>query len=172
MKDTLKAQLKHCRLSGIYDNYDRILQESEEQQWNHEQFFTALLDEEIIKRENSRYQRLIRQAGLPTLKTIAQFDFSKAPFLDKKEILQLHDCNFILPNTNIIFLGAPGTGKSHLATSIANEACKRGKTVAFYTAASLGNRLVEMQEERQLVKFLGKLKKKNKREKAKRVFWQ
>jgi len=61
--------------------------------------------------------------------------------------------------TNLLFLGAPGTGKSHIATSLGVEACRRGKSVAFYTAANLGNLLVEMQDEQQLSKFMSKLKK-------------
>lgn len=69
------------------------------------------------------------------------------------------DSQFIEDRTNLLFLGAPGTGKSHIATSLGVEACKQGKSVAFYTAANLGNLLVEIQDENQLSKFMNKLKK-------------
>ncbi len=159
MNTLLQQQCKQCKLSGIYEHYDRIAQESTKQQWSQEQFLQALLEEELLNRANNRYRRLLKRAGFPTVKTVAQFDFSKAPYLDKQDILELHQCHFMEHHTNLLFVGAPGTGKSHLSLSIANEACRKGKTVAFYTAASLGNQLVEMQEEKQLNKFLQKLMK-------------
>ena len=64
--------------------------------------------------------------------------------------MDLFDGQFIEDRTNLLLLGAPGTGKSHIATSLGVEACQQGKSVAFYTAANLGNLLVEMQDENQL----------------------
>jgi DNA replication protein DnaC len=103
--------------------------------------------------------KLVLTAKFPTLKTIDQFDFPQAPYLSKKEVMALFDGQFIDDRTNLLFLGAPGTGKSHIATSLGVEACQQGKSVAFYTAANLGNMLVEMQDENQLSKFMSKLKK-------------
>lgn len=159
MKDKLKEQLKFCRLSGIVEHYDDILKESHENNWTNEQFFDTLIEYEVLVRENNRFQRLLRQAKFPNLKTIDQFDFSKAPYLSKTQILNFFSCQFIENNTNLLFLGAPGTGKSHISVSIGVEACKQGKSVGFFTAANLGNQLVEMQEEQQLNKFLKKLSK-------------
>ncbi|HZK28013.1 MAG TPA: IS21-like element helper ATPase IstB [Thermoclostridium sp.] len=159
MTDELKAKLKLCRLSGVSEHYEHIINEAKEKDWTYDFFLEALLDQEIIVRENSRFQRLIKQAKFPTLKTIEQFDFSKAPYLSKKEITDLLDNQYIEDKTNLLFLGAPGTGKSHIATSLGIEACRSGKSVAFYTAANLGNILIEMQDEYQLGKFLDKLKK-------------
>ena len=73
--------------------------------------------------------------------------------------MDLLTLDFIDDNQNIIFIGDQGTGKTHLVTSIGVEACKQGKSVLFYTAASLGNKLVEMQEELTLNKFIDRLKK-------------
>ncbi len=159
MTDILRTKLKLCRLSGIGEHYDRIVSEANERSWSYDSFLEALLDQEIATRENSRFQRLIKQAKFPTLKTIEQFDFFQAPYLSKKEIMDLLDGQFIEDRTNVLFLGAPGTGKSHIATSLGIEACRQGKSVAFYTAANLGNLLVEMQDEHQLSKFMNKLKK-------------
>ena len=159
MKETLKDKLKFCRLSGIIENYDNIFKEAQENNWSNEAFFENLIEYEVIVRENNRFQRLLRQAKFPNLKTIDQFEFSAAPYLSKTEILNLFDCQFIEDNTNLLFLGAPGTGKSHISVSIGVEACKQGKSVGFFTAANLGNQLVEMQEEQLLNKFLKKLNK-------------
>ena len=159
MIDSLKTKLKLCRLSGINEHYDRIVSEANERGWTYDSFLEALLDQEIATREDNRFQRLLKQAKFPTLKTIEQFDFSQAPYLSKKEVIDLLGGQFIEERTNLLFLGAPGTGKSHIATSLGVEACRRGKSVAFYTAANLGNLLVEMQDEQQLGKFMSKLKK-------------
>ena len=159
MNEQLKQKLKFCRLSGIVECYDNVLKEAQDQKWDVEQFFNNLIDYEVITRENNRFNRLLKRAKFPTLKTIDQFNFSDAPFLSKKEIMKLFDCQFIDDKSNILFLGAPGTGKSHLMVSIALEACRKGKSVGFFTAAGLGNQLIEMQEEQQLVKFLKRINK-------------
>lgn len=159
MTENLRAKLKLCRLSGITEHYDRIVNEANEIGWTYDSFLEALLDQEIVARENSRFNRLLKQAKFPTLKTIEQFDFREAPYLSKKEIMDLFDGRYIDNRTNLLFLGSPGTGKSHIASSLGVEACRLGKSVAFYTAANLGNLLIEMQDEHQLGKFMNKLKK-------------
>lgn len=159
MKDELYNKLKYCKLSGIIDSLDRIHEEVILNELSHLEFIDKLLDEEVITRENSRYNRLLKAASFPTIKTIDTFNFSKAPFLNKKEIMDLLNLEFINENQNIIFIGDQGTGKSHIMTSIGIEACKQGKSVLFFTAASLGNKLIEMQDQLILSKFIEKLKK-------------
>lgn len=143
----------------MVDSIDRIYKEALDNDLSHLDFFEMLLDEEVISRENRRFERLLKRAAFPTTKTIDTFNFSQAPFLNKKEIMDLLTLDFIDDNQNIIFVGDQGTGKTHLVTSIGVEACKQGKSVLFFTAASLGNKLIEMQEELALNKFIDKLKK-------------
>jgi DNA replication protein DnaC len=159
MKDEIREQLKYCKLSGIKEYYDQILKEAQEKNWDHETFFENLIQCEVITRGNNRFQRLINKANFPNIKTIDQFDFSQAPYLSKKEISKLSECEFIEEKTNLLFLGSPGAGKTHISIGLGVEACKKGKTVSFFTAANLGNILVEMQQEQQLTKFLKKLSK-------------
>lgn len=161
MKEELFDKLKYCKLSGMTDVFDRIYQETLDKDLSNIDFFEMLLDEEVISRENSRYSRLLKKASFPTIKTIDAFNFSKAPFLNKREIMDLFTLDFLNENKNVIFIGDQGTGKSHLVTSIGVEACKQGKSVLFYTAASLGNTLVEMQEKLCLNNFIERLKKVN-----------
>ena len=73
--------------------------------------------------------------------------------------MDLLNLDFLSDNQNIVFIGNQGTGKSHIITSIGVEACKQGKSVLFFTAASLGNKLIEMQDHLYLNKFVEKLKK-------------
>lgn len=159
LKEELFEKLKYCKLSGMIDSIDRIYKEVLDNNLNHLQFFEMLLDEEVISRENRRYERLLKNASFSTIKTIDTFEFAQAPYLNKKEIMDLLTLDFIDENKNIIFVGDQGTGKTHLVTSIGIEACKQGKSVLFFTAASLGNKLIEMQEELILNKFIDKLKK-------------
>ncbi|MBS4536987.1 ATP-binding protein [Clostridium sp. D2Q-11] len=77
--------------------------------------------------------------------------------LKKNRSFDLFKLDFTDINQNLIFIGAPGTGKTHLSISLGIEACKRGKSVQFYTAATLGNLLVELEDKLELGKFLKKL---------------
>lgn len=159
MREELFNKLKYCKLSGIIDSFDGIYNEVLDKEISHLEFLEMLLDEEVINRENNRYNRLLKTACFPTIKTIDSFDFSKAPFINKKEIMDLLNLDFLSDNQNIVFIGNQGTGKSHIITSIGVEACKQGKSVLFFTAASLGNKLIEIQDRLYLNKFVEKLKK-------------
>lgn len=159
LREELFNKLKYCKLSGIIDSFDGIYNEVLDKEVGHLEFLEMLLDEEVIHRENNRYNRLLKTACFPTIKTIDSFDFSKAPFINKKEIMDLLNLDFLSDNQNIVFIGNQGTGKSHIITSIGVEACKQGKSVLFFTAASLGNKLIEMQDHLYLNKFVEKLKK-------------
>lgn len=105
-------------------NFERLEKEAIDNGYTPLEFFEALLDEEMVTRENNRFNRLLKGAKFPIIKTIDQFDFSKAPFLKKTEILEIFNLEFIKDNQNLIFIGAPGTGKSHLSISLGIEACK------------------------------------------------
>ena len=159
MNDLLQEKLTLCKLAGISKCYDKILKQASEQSWSYEQFFDILLDEELISRENNRFSRLCKKANFPVVKTMDEFSFLEAPFIPKDKILKLVDCSFIKEHTNLILIGGSGVGKTHLSTALGVEACKRGFSVAFFTAASLGNKLVEMQEGLSLSRFIEKLKK-------------
>ena len=159
LREELFNKLKYCKLSGIIDSFDGIYNEVLDKEIGHLEFLEMLLDEEVIHRENNRYNRLLKTACFPTIKTIDSFDFSKAPFINKKEIMDLLNLDFLSDNQNIVFIGNQGTGKSHIITSIGVEACKQGKSVLFFTAASLGNKLIEMKEQVSLGKFIERLKK-------------
>jgi DNA replication protein DnaC len=88
-----------------------------------------LLAEELSLRENRRVKAALRMARLPILKTLAGFDFSFQPSLDRNRIMALAGLDFINRAEVIHLLGPPGTGKSHLATALAVEAVRAGKSV-------------------------------------------
>ena len=96
-----------------------------------------LLSEELTLRENSRIKTALRMGRLATIKTLAGFDFSFQPSLDRDRILTLAQLGFVDRHEAVHFLGPPGTGKSHLATALGVEAVKAGKSVYFTTLADL-----------------------------------
>ena len=162
-QDLLMTQLiayaKQCKLAGLYKELPVIAEEARKNSWSYEEFLWHLFDVEILHRKNSRYKKLLRQARLPQIKTLDQFRFQRAPFLSRVEIQSIHELDFISEAKNILFLGGQGLGKTHLLLSLAHESCLQGYTTLFITAAQLGNQLVESQSEKQLQKFLAKLRK-------------
>lgn len=159
MDKSLADKLTLCKLAGIQKSFDRILEESKNKGLGLDGFFIKLMDEEVLSRENNRFDRLYKKANFPLLKTIDTFNFTQAPFLRKSDIMPLFSCEFIPQHKNLIFIGNSGAGKTHIAVSLGVEACRQGNTVAFYTAASLGNKLVELQDEYQLSRYIEKLRK-------------
>ena len=85
----------------------------------------------------------MKTAGLPVAKTIEEYDFSFHPQLDQKEVMELFDLSFISDQENVIFLGPPGVGKTHLAISLAIKACHHGFKVYFTTMNTLIRKLKE-----------------------------
>ena len=102
-------------------------------------------------------QSRIKQARFPVSKDLDTFDFSAIPGLSKQKVLELTRCGWIEQHRNCCLLGNSGTGKTHLAISLGLAACRQGKRVRFYTAATLVNLLETAQIQHQLDRFLKQL---------------
>lgn len=127
----LKSRLKSFKLSGIYATVDERLSFAKDKALSYQEFLELLLeDEENSRRENS-YKKRYSRAKLPYLKRIEDFDFSFQPSIDRRVINDFATCQFIGMKKNIIFLGEPGVGKSHLSIAIAIKALLRGHRVLF-----------------------------------------
>ncbi len=116
-----------------------------------------LLVEELTVRENRRIKTALLLARLTTIKTLAGFDFTFQPSLDRNRILALAELTFIDRAEVVHLLGPPGTGKSHLATALAVEAVKAGRSVAFSTLADLIASLAKAEREgtsRERIRYL------------------
>jgi DNA replication protein DnaC len=151
----LKDYCKRLKLPTIVTIYQRVAKEAEEKNLSYEDYLLALLEEEVIVREENSLKRRIKMARFPYLKTLDSFDFSCCR-IDKQKIIQLAGCEYIERKENIIFLGEPGLGKTHLAIALGIEACKKGFKVMFFTAAGLIN---EMNEAKEKLSFLSLEKK-------------
>lgn len=104
-------------------------------------FLDQLLSEEIHALEDRRLKRILRLAGLPFAKTIDEYDFSFQPQLDKRSVMNLFDLDFVRNNENVILLGPPGVGKSHLAVSLAIKAAQLGVSICWISMPTLIKRL-------------------------------
>ena len=95
-------------------------------------------------------ERRMKAAKFPTIKSLETFDFTARPSVNKMLVAELARCEFIDKRENVLLVGNPGTGKSHLATALAAEACAKGYKVRFFRATELVTTLIEARDERTL----------------------
>lgn len=126
-------KLRDFKLSGIVRTLPVRLEEAVSRNLSHSEFLDLLLEDEVNQRTENRRKRLYGSARLPFEKGIEDFDFTFQPSVKKAEILELLTCNFIGKRENIIFIGQPGTGKTHLSVALALKALGYGYTVLFTT---------------------------------------
>ena len=146
MKDTLvmdriESNLVRLKMSRIYEILDGLAKTAEEQGKSYLAFLDELLEEEVAAKEQRRIETALKISGLPYMKSIDDFDFTFQPGLDKQKIMGLFDLNFIRQKGNVIFLGPPGVGKTHLAVSLALKACQAGMSIYFTNMEDLVTKL-------------------------------
>lgn len=146
--ERLQDNLTRLKLTRAAELLGAIVSESEKNGNSYLAFLDHLLEEEVAAKEKRRFHTAMKIAGLPSAKTIEEYDFSFHPHLDKKAIMELFDLTFLDRHENVIFLGPPGVGKTHLAISLATKACYHGFKVYFTTMNSLIGKLKEGQSKR------------------------
>lgn len=137
----IQKKLKSFKLSGMVNTLEIRIGQAEKENLGYTEFLSMLLEDEVERRADNKRGRLYRKARLPFEKGLEDFDFTFQPSIKKQEILELSTCHFIERKTNIIFVGQPGTGKTHLSVALALEALGRGKTVLFTTVWDMINTL-------------------------------
>jgi len=141
--ERLRDNLQRLKLSRAAEMLGAISQEAEANKSSYLSFLDHLLEEEVAAKDKRRIQTAMKTAGLPGAKTIEEYDFSFHPQLDKKTVMELFDLTFIPNHENVVFLGPPGVGKTHLAISLAIKACYHGFKVYFTTMETLIKKLKE-----------------------------
>jgi DNA replication protein DnaC len=148
---------KHLKLPTVGREAQRLAEEARRQGITHLKFMAQLLMAELREREERRAARRIKEAGFPRIKTLEGFDFAKAPHLPEARIRELSTGTYIARAEPILFLGEPGTGKTHLATALGVAAAKDGRSVRFTTTGRLVTELVEAKDAHQLGRIAGRL---------------
>ena len=118
-----------------------------------------LAERELLDREKRAAERRVREANFPVIKTMDTYDFKAQPSVKERMIRELMRGEYIDKKENILLIGNPGTGKSHLACALAFAACAQGQRVRFYTVTKLVTELIECREERNLQKLQKQLQR-------------
>ena len=137
IKERITDNLQRLKLNRIQEVLEPIIKKAEENKLSYMALIDQLLSEEVATKEDRRIKTAMKTAGLPFEKTIEEYDFSFHPNLDKRSVMNLFDLQFIQQKENVIFLGPPGVGKSHLAVSLAIKAAHFGVSIYFTTMTDL-----------------------------------
>src|SRR6201988_4537745 len=121
----------------------RLAERARAESWTHEEFLAACLQREVSARESHGGEGRIRAARFPSRKSLEEFDFDHARGLKRDLIAHLGTLDFVTAKDNVVFLGPPGTGKTHLAIGIAIRACQAGHRTLFATASQWVARLAD-----------------------------
>lgn len=151
--DNVISKYKSLRFNSMGDNLAALIIRAEENELSLLQFAESLVDQEIDTREDRRINLNMKRAGFPSVKLLEEFDFKVQTTVTKRQITSLLDFSFIENRQNLIFIGVPGVGKTHLSIGIGVKAEDAGYRVLFTTAASLIEAL-------DLAEVKGELKKK------------
>ncbi|MEJ5365562.1 MAG: IS21-like element helper ATPase IstB [Desulfosoma sp.] len=152
----LQANLKALNLSRVARSVEVLLRQAKEAGIGCEEFLLALTHAELQARAESRLNRRIKEAKFPLLKPLESFDFEAVPDLDMRLFRDLVEGEYVQQRRNVIFLGRSGTGKTHMATALGMEACRKNYRTRFVTCYGLVNELVEAREERGLQRLIQK----------------
>lgn len=137
----IKGSLLALGLEDAAAHLKELLSRAERESWSYSRFLSEMLAQELSSRARKREAMLMRLSRLPQVKTLSSFDFTCLPDLDPKVISELSALRFVENRENVLLLGPPGVGKTHLATAFAVEAIKAGHKAYFTTPEEMIERL-------------------------------
>ena len=146
----LRGHLAALKLTAAAEHLPSVLAEAEAEQWSMTASLENLLAREVEATEARKLAGRLRFASLPTPATLADFDFDAAPGIDRKLVDELATCRYLESATNVLLIGPPGVGKTHLAVGLGRKACVEGVPARFFTAAGLVMRLLRASAEGRL----------------------
>jgi DNA replication protein DnaC len=156
-RDAIRGMLADLRMPGSLEAVDAILSDIDGGRLAATEAISRLLSAQIMLRNNRRLQAAMRSSRLPAVKTLETFDFSFQPSIKREQIESLHELGFIDRKENVVLLGPPGVGKTHLAISLAIAAAQSGRRVYYGTLIDLITSLEEAQAAGQLTRRLAVL---------------
>lgn len=153
---TIRQQCKALHLPSVAAQCAQLAEQAARERRTHLGYLEALLQAELEDREQRLVGRRLRDAHLPRMKTLDEFEFSKCPSISAQQIHELARGDYLVKAEPVIFIGESGTGKTHLLTGLAVAACRQKRRVRFTTAAALVNELVEAKHQLQLGRALAR----------------
>ena len=142
-RDRVRAMLADLKTPGALEAVDGILAQADSGAATAGEAIEQLLGAQIVLRNNRRLDSAMRSSRLPAVKTLAHFDFAFQPSIKREQIESLHELGFLRRAENVVLLGPPGVGKTHIAISLAITAAESGRRVYYGTLAGLVESLVE-----------------------------
>ena len=144
-RDRLRSMLADLKMPGALEALDETLQGIDAGAFTPGEAMEHLLGAQIALRNNRRLEAAMRSSRLPAVKTLSDFDFTFQPSIKREQIESLHELSFVERRENVILLGPPGVGKTHLAISLAIAAAEKGRRVYYGTLSDLITSLEEAQ---------------------------
>ena len=142
-KTNLAYLCRALKAPSLASSVDRLAERARAEAWSHEEFLAACLEREVAARQDHGGEARIKAARFPARKSLEDFDYDHQRSLKRETIGHLGTLDFVEAKENVVFLGPPGTGKTHLSIGLAMRACQAGHRVAFATAAEWVARLGE-----------------------------
>ena len=133
----LVKKLKEFKLAGMTNSLETRISYANSNKISYEEFLLLLCEDEINNRRGNSYNKRLNKAKLPAYKTIEGFDFNFQPSIDRKQINNAEMCQYIKEKRNVIFIGNPGTGKSHLSMALGIKALLKDYKVLFTTVSDM-----------------------------------
>ena len=143
MNSTLFKDLRNLKLSGIAKTLEVRNEQAIREKLSYMEFLELLIEDELANRKDNSYKKRFQKAHFPFTKTLEEYDFNFQPTLNRQEIYNLATCEFIRKKENVVFIGPPGTGKTHLSISIGIKALQQGYKVIFTTVSDMMSALFE-----------------------------
>jgi len=129
--NTLKTRMRKFKLSGMYNSVEERIAYAQEKSLSYKELLELLMEDEYNNRRDNSHKKRYSKAKLPGHKTIEDFDFTFQPSINKKIINDCMTCSFVKERKNIVFIGNPGTGKTHLSVAMGINALLKGYKVLF-----------------------------------------
>ncbi len=153
----LDQLLDRLKMDHLQASLDTLCEHASKKDLNYREFLEQALAQEWGGRHQRGLDTRLKQARLPWVKTLEQFDFSFQPSIDRKLVRELSGLGFVERNENVILLGPPGVGKTHLAVALGVKAAEAGHRVLFMTLDRLVSTLVKARQENRLDRQLQQL---------------
>lgn len=153
----LSMLLEKLKMDHLEAQIDAVCEQAAVEDLDYKSFLTQALGTEWQGRYRKGIETRLRQARLPWVKTLEQFDFDFQPSLDRRQVRELTGLSFVERAHNVVILGPPGVGKTHLAVGLAVKAVEAGYSVQFVTLETLMTRLVKAKHENRLDRALKQL---------------